>query len=264
MAGVQKTTVNRLSRKTASKVLEETLPRKGKPLQLLQTGEQIRSVHGVSYTRLWNEELLDVVAEFASDFTPPQKAGDGVHTGLYCGEQDLFAFLIDPGGWTEINGQAFAPGFFLYNSEVGRRALGCQTFWFQRCCANHLVWDATHVTEFSRKHTAGVREGLDEIRAMIETLVRYRDERRDGFVRIMRDAMTDKLGEDADEVAQVLSSHKLPQHLIKEALRIAFRTGGFTIFSVVDALTRLTQNVRYAGDRVELDTKIGKLLALAA
>lgn len=98
MAGVQKGTVNRLSAKTASKVFEETLPRADKPLQILVTGEDIRSVHGVAYTRLWNAELLDVVKEFAPDFTPPQTAMDGVGTGLYCGEQDLFAFLIDPTG----------------------------------------------------------------------------------------------------------------------------------------------------------------------
>ncbi len=263
MAGVQKGTVNRLTAKTASKVLEETLPRSGKPLQLLQTDDVVRSVHGVAYTRLWNAELLDVVQEFASDFTPPQKAADGVHTGLYCGEQDLFAFLIDPTGWTEINGEAFAPGFFVYNSEVGKRSLGCQTFWFQKVCANHLVWDATAVTEFSRKHTAGVREGLDEIRCMIETLVKYRNDRRDGFARIMKIAMTERLGHDADEVTKVLSAEKIPRHLIKEALELARQQGGFTIFALVDALTKLTQSVRYAGDRAELDTRIGRLMSLA-
>jgi|GEM_PF-3272636 hypothetical protein len=41
--------------------------------------------------------------------------------------QDMFAFLIDPTGWTEIEGQAFAPGLFVWNSEAGRRCLGIQT-----------------------------------------------------------------------------------------------------------------------------------------
>jgi type I restriction-modification system DNA methylase subunit len=34
----------------------------------------------------------------------------------------MFCFLIDPKGWIEIDGEAFAPGFFVWNSEVGRRA----------------------------------------------------------------------------------------------------------------------------------------------
>jgi len=66
------------------------------------------------------------VQEFSPGFQPPQTAmNDG--TGLYCGEHDMFAFLTDPTGWTEIEGQAFAPGVFAWNSKVGRRSLGIQT-----------------------------------------------------------------------------------------------------------------------------------------
>lgn len=264
MANVSKETINRLSRKTASKALEETLPGFGKPLQFLQTGETIRSIHGAAYTRLWNAELLDVVNEFASDFTPPQKAMDDTATGLYCGEQDMFAFMIDPTGWAEIDGEAFAPGFFVWNSEVGKRSLGIQTFWFQRVCQNHIVWDATEVVDFSRKHTANVRDGLDEIRAILGRLVARRDERRDSFAAVMKKAMTERLGHDADEVTKVLSAEKIPRGLIKDAMEIARQHGGFTIFALVDALTKLSQKVNYAGDRTELDSRIGQLLALAA
>lgn len=263
MAGVNKETINRLSLKTASKALEETLPHTDKPLQILTTGDQIRSVHGVAYTRLWNLELLDLVKEFASDFTPPQTAMDGVSSGLYCGEQDMFCFLIDPAGWAEIDGEAFAPGFFLWNSEVGRRSVGIQTFWFQKVCRNHLVWDAVEVVEFTRKHTANVRDGLNEIRRIIEGLVAKRDLRRDGFVEVMKKAMASRLGTDAEEVAKRLGEEGIPRNLIKDAMNIAREQGGFTIFSLVDALTRLSQNTKTVGDRTELDTKIGRLLALA-
>lgn len=51
MAGVSKETINRLSSKTASKALQETLPASGKPLQFLQTDKEVRSVHGAAYTR---------------------------------------------------------------------------------------------------------------------------------------------------------------------------------------------------------------------
>ena len=264
MAGVSKDTVNRLSHRTASKVFEETLPHADKPLQVLTTGSDIRSVHGVAYTRLWNADLLDVVKEFASDLTPPQKSMDDTITGLYCGEQDLFAFMIDPTGWAEIEGQAFAPGFFVWNSEVGKRSLGIQTFWFQKVCQNHIVWDATEVVDFSRKHTANVRDGLKEIRSILERLVARRDERRDSFATVMKKAMSERLGDDAEEVTKVLSAEKIPRGLIKDAMEIARTQGGFTIFALVDALTKLSQKVNYAGDRTEMDSRIGQLLALAA
>ena len=70
-------------------------------------------------------------------------------------------FLVDPLGWTEIDGEAFAPGFYAWNSEVGRRSIGIETFWFQAVCQNHIVWDAVEVVEFSRKHTANVHEAPD-------------------------------------------------------------------------------------------------------
>lgn len=93
------------------------LPSNNKPLQLLTTGETLRSIHGVSYTRLWSLVLVSLIQEFAVDFQPPQQGCNGA-TGLYAGEQDLFLFMIDPSGWAEIDGEAFARGFFAWNSEV--------------------------------------------------------------------------------------------------------------------------------------------------
>lgn len=262
LSGISKDTVNRLSPETASRALQETLPATEKPIQLLTTGNSVRSLHGVAYTRLWNADLLNVVSEFATDFQPPQEGVNGA-TGLYCGEQDLFAFMIDPTGWAEINDEAFAPGFFVWNSEVGKRSLGIQTFWFQSVCANHIVWDAVEVVEFTRKHTANVHEGLGEIRRIIESLVTKRDERRDGFVRVLSKAMETTLGADAEAVAKELARHGIPRNLGKDAIEIARQHGRFTIFALVDALTRLTQKATYAGDRAEADAKVASLLALA-
>lgn len=263
LAGVSKDTVNRVSPETASRVFEETLPEGTKPLQALTAGGVVRSIHGASYTRLHNVELLEMVQDVAVGFEPPQRGMNG-GTGLYCGEQDMFSFLIDPAGWAEIEGEAFAPGFFLWNSEVGRRSVGVQTFWFQAVCQNHIVWDAVEVVDFSRKHTANVRDCFDEIRRLIGALAARRDERRDGFARVMAKAFKERLGENAEEVAKVLQKQGIPRDFAKQALSLAEADGRFTIFSIVDALTRVAGQSKFAGDRTELDEKAGKLLALAA
>src|SRR5690606_36074287 len=151
----------------------------------------------VSYTRLWDAELLSMVREFATDFQPPPTGFNGA-SGLYAGEQDMFIFMIDPTGWAEIEGEAFAPGFFLWNSEVGRRSAGGSTLVCQAVCKNHIVWDATEIVEFTRKHTARVRESFAEVRRIIENLVQKRDARRDGFVQTIAKAMRAELGQDAD------------------------------------------------------------------
>lgn len=272
LSGISKDTVNRLSPETASRVFAETLPGGTKPLQVYTSGEMVRSIHGASYGRLHNVELLSIVREFATDFQPAQRAKtsdsgeDGAKeaTGLYCGEQDMFCFLIDPTGWTEIDGEAFAPGFFLWNSEVGRRSVGIQTFWFQAVCQNHIVWDAKNVIDFSRKHTANVHEALTQVRQLIEQLVTRRDERRDGFVNVVRKAMQTKLGQDNEEAMKVLCQHGITRSLATEALKIAEQQGRLTIFAVVDALTRIAGKMKNAGDRTAADTKGASLLALAA
>jgi hypothetical protein len=176
----------------------------------------------------------------------------------------MFCFLIDPTGWAVINGEAFAPGFFIWNSEVGRRSIGIKTFWFQKVCQNHIVWDATEVVEFTRKHTANVHDALRDIREIMARLVDKRDQRRDAFVHVIGKAMTERLGTDADEVMKVLQRQGITRGLAKEALAIAETQGAFTIFAVVDAITRLTGRMKFAGDRAEADQKAGSLLALVA
>ncbi|MBI1827243.1 MAG: DUF932 domain-containing protein [Planctomycetes bacterium] len=283
LAGVSKDTINRLTPQTACRVFDETLPIADKPVQILTAGESVRSIHGVAYTRLWNVDLLTMLREFATDFQPPQQAGlargqgkatdedipfvpdpePPRGTGLYAGEQDMFVFMIDPLGWTEIDGEAFAPGFFLWNSEVGRRSVGVQTFWFQAVCGNHVVWDAVNVVEFSRKHTANVHESVYAIRTIIERLVEQRDERRDGFSAVIKKAMETTLGPDSESVLKVLQERGITRTLAKDAVELARRKGRFTIFAVVDALTRLSAKLPHAGERAEADEKAGRLLTLA-
>ena len=263
LCGVSRDTLNILSADTARRALLETRPSGTKPLQVLTNRETVRAIHGTQYSRLWNADLVEAIRGAASGFQPPQTARTGA-TGLYCGEQDLFAFLIDPAGWTEIGGEAFAPGLFVWNSEVGKRSLGIQTFWFQQVCGNHIVWDAVEVVEYTRKHTGNVGDSLAEICRIAEDLGRKRDERQDGFAKVIAKAMHERVG-DAEEAGKFLVKHGITRSLVKHAVdQIGTEGKPFTLWTLVDTLTRLTQEVRYAGDRLEADVKVAQLLALAA
>ncbi|MBA3315884.1 MAG: hypothetical protein H0T47_21670 [Planctomycetaceae bacterium] len=121
----------------------------------------------------------------------------------------------------------------------------------------------TDVTEFSRKHTANVRDGLDEIRFRIEALAAKRDARKDGFAETVRKAMDTRLGDDSEKVLKVLSREGIPKTLAKQAVAAVEDRKAFSVFSLVDALTRLSQTVRYVGDRTEFDQKVAALFALA-
>ncbi len=262
LCGVHKDTVNKLTSETASRVFRDTLPHSRKPLQVYAAADTALAVHSSTYSRLFDAEVLEAVREAAPDLTPPPPGLDGA-TGLYAGEQDMFAFGIDPDGWVEIGGENFAPGFFVWNSEVGRRSVGVQTFWYQAICQNHIVWDAIEVVELKRRHIGNVQEALDDVRMAIAQLVQKRDARRDAFASGIQLAMATTFGEDAEEVHKLLAKHGVPSRLAEQVVQLVGPHTPYTLFGVVDALTRIAGRYENAGDRLVVDQKAASLLSLA-
>ena len=175
----------------------------------------------------------------------------------------MFAFGIDPNGWVEIGGENFAPGFFVWNSEVGRRSVGVQTFWYQEICQNHIVWDAIEVVELKRRHVGNIQEALDDVRLAIAQLVKKRDQRRDSFASGIKTAMATPFGEDVEEVHKLLGKHGISSRLAEQVVQIAGQRTPYTLFGVVDALTRIAGRYENAGDRLVVDQKAASLLSLA-
>tara|TARA_R110002073_G_scaffold154858_10_gene310120 strand:- start:814 stop:1842 length:1029 start_codon:yes stop_codon:yes gene_type:complete len=264
IASINKETVNRLSTETAVQVLLETMPAGEKPMQVLTKAGKVRSIHGASYTRLYDCDVLDIVMDEASNFTPPPVGFNGA-TGLYAGEQDMFAFMVDNESWVDIDGEQFAPGFFIWNSEVGRRTVGIETFWFQRICGNHIVWEATEVVSYKRKHTANVADALGEMRLILRQLVDKRDQRKDAFAHAIKQSMNTSLGSTPEDAAKALTGFGIGVGHIKTAVEtMSTQSGSFTVFGAVDALTRISRQIANAGERAAYDSKIGTILSLAS
>ena len=162
----------------------------------------------------------------------------------------------------DIGGEAFAPGFFVWNSEVGRRTVGICTFWFEAICANHIVWDATEVTAITRRHTGRVRDSLAQIRQAIEQLAAKRDQRKDRFAKVIAKAMETAYGDDPQEAQQLLADAKFTKSLATRAVEIAQKSGSLTIWAMVNALTQLARESKFAGSRAEIDHRASALLDL--
>jgi hypothetical protein len=80
---------------------------------------------------------------------------------------------------------------------------------------------------------------------------------------VIAKAMQSQVG-DSDEAVKLLVKHGITRSLVSRAVaKIGDERRSFTIFTLVDALTQLTQELRYAGDRTEADAKVSQLLALA-
>lgn len=261
--GHKKESLNRLKSSTAAQVLVETMPHGSRPLQIFTEDETIRSIHPVGYTRIHDAALLELVIDEAFDFDPPPPADHGA-TGLYVVEQDMFAFMIDQKSWIEVGEERFAPGFFVWNSEVGRRALGLTTFWYQRGCGNHIIWDANTVVHYSRKHTAKVASALGDIRLLMRQRVENSSARKDAFAKSLARAQQTNLGTCPDEVTKVLSGCGIAMSYVHQAVAaMADKPSHFSVYNAAVSLTRLTGRLQNASERVEQDSKIGQWLALA-
>ena len=67
--------------------------------------------------------------------------------------------------------------------------------------------------------------------------------------------MEEKLGDDAEEVLKALGRHGIPQGIGRQAVKLVEGKGRFTIYALVDAVTRIAREITNAGDRTELDQK---------
>lgn len=264
LSGGSKDTLNRLSLPCAAQALQELAEKRPNPnaLALIDgDSQQIVSLNSDRYSRIYDADLVETMLSVTGEsFTNPQTGVSKAGTGLYAGEQDCFVFQVSPLGWVEIGQEAFAPGFFVWNSEVGARSLGVKTFWFQKVCNNHIVWDATDVQELRIRHTGDKYEKLAAVRRQLQQLVDKLESGKGKFIATIQAAMQARLG--AEQAATILKDAGFASKLAKETLEVAQSKGGLTIFAVVDALTRLSQRAEFVGQRHELDVKAGKLLAL--
>jgi hypothetical protein len=105
---------------------------------------------------------------------------DLVPSGLYAGDRDMFAFMIDGGDWRpdqpnagsfSVDDEQFNRGFFVWNSEVGAKSFGFMSFMFDVICGNHYVWGARDVEMFRARHAGkGATRALYAFRKYLECL----------------------------------------------------------------------------------------------
>jgi hypothetical protein len=87
---------------------------------------------------------------------------------------------------------------------------------------------------------------------------------RDGFHRTIIKAMETSLGTTIDDATKSLLKEGIAKDAVTKALqRLSLEGKPFTLWNLVDALTHENVSLSYAGDRLEADAKIARLLTLA-
>jgi len=200
------------------------------------------------------------------------KEGDLIApAGLYASDRDMFAFMVLEGGFDE-GGSVMNRGFFVSNSEVGDRAFSVTTFLYDAVCGNHIVWGASEVTQVRLVHRG--RASSRWIGDLQRALQRYAGQGTEGERRMIVAAIGAEIGHDKDAVIEKLFKDKrlgLTKKVIEQAWEWSVKEARLrgnkfkptSVWGMVCGLTRVSQEIGWACDRVAIDQAAGKMLAMA-
>jgi hypothetical protein len=261
----------------------------------------LRCLTSDQYTRIWNSDVAQRLQDLPEGWRVPParpvnagqpgtriateadviasghrglgiKVGDTIApAGLYASDHDLFGFFInedrriaEPG-----NPEGLSRGFFVWNSEVGASAFGVTTFLYRSVCGNHIVWDASNVSEIRIIHKGQANaRAFEGLRA---ELTRYADDSASDIEARIKVARSYSLGQTKDDVLDAVFGKKingLTRGVIEQAYDLAEEhtdTDGSprTVWGLVQGLTRASQVTPYADERVRIDKAANKVLQIA-
>jgi hypothetical protein len=171
---------NKLSAELAAQCLNENISDVAydKKAVMLFQGNGIKTLRAITsdiYARVWNADLTARLLDLeAAGWNAAPAAFDGSR-GLYMGDRDLFAFLVDNDRRIferDPNG-GLSRGFFLTNSEVGAKKVTLKTFLYAFVCGNHLVWEASNVREVSFRHVGERGAGVADTDKLHRKIARF-------------------------------------------------------------------------------------------
>lgn len=234
----------------------------------------VRAFTSERYTRIWHPDItarLLRLVELHPEWQPAPAAQDGSR-GLYKGDRDLFAFLVDNDRrvFEKDKNGGLGRGFFVWNSEVGSATFGMTTFLYNFVCANHIVWGASSVKEVRLRHIGNADDRA--FSALAAELREYADSSvSEDEAKIVR-AKTVELGKTKDEVLDKLFGLRIPvlsRTRIEDAYVLAEQHEDWygsprSVWGMVSGLTESAKAIPYADDRVDLERAASKVMALAS
>lgn len=192
-----------------------------------------------------------------------------VPSGIYAGDRDMFAFLIDENHPIEdpITKSPLYRGFIVANSEVGYRSFSLSAFLFHSVCGNHIIWGAQELFDVRIRHI-----GAADQRYWIEVQQRvgeYAHRSANDDIEQLRRWQTYRIADTSEEaVKEIFAAGLLSKKRAIEAIDLAATLpeagDPLSVWGVAQALTRMSQSEPYADRRTMLDEAAAGVLRLAA
>ena len=239
---------------------------------------RLQALTGEHYGRIFDADVVqqarNIVTRTNGQFFNPKaynrKTGKIAPSGLYASDRDCFMFMINGGSRLDVGPRAqLNRGFFLYNSEVGRRVYGMTMFLFNEVCGNHIVWGATGITELRIRHTSGGPARF--IAEAMPTLLNYINESAAPATTAIRKAMDYLLPvtKEADILEWLTdqgktNNAKLTKAEAKGAYEAAIEEEGEcrTLWNVIQGVSAHAREYAFIDSRTELEAKVPRLMKL--
>lgn len=245
--------------------------------QIDSTGT-LRAATSTTYGRIWDLQVVDAVIRANRDnrwHVPaasyatqnPKRA-----TTLYASDRDVFLFMVDPANPIDVGGDTLFRGFMVWNSETGAASFGLTTFLYRYICDNRIVWGATNVQELRIRHTSGAPDRFSYEGARY--LQRYAEESTVQTVRAIEAARdmeipikaSTKEENEESQISKWLQNRGFTASEAKASVTAAKVEEGEcrSVWDIVNGITAYARTQQHTDNRVNLETRAGKLMEMAA
>lgn len=234
---------------------------------------KVRALTSTDYSRIFDADVtarLLRLREAHPEWQPAPAAFDGSR-GLYMGDRDMFAFLVDNNRriFEQSEGGGLGRGFFTWNSEVGASSFGLCTFLYEYVCGNHRIWGARAIREMRVRH---VGDADQRALAQFDVTVRtYADSSANREEELIGQARNYRIADTKDALLDRLFGLRIPA-LSRKALEASYEVAEahsdwygspLTAWGIAGGITEVSQRQEYAGQRVDMDRAAGKVMDLA-
>lgn len=233
----------------------------------------LRALTSQKYSRIWNADITGRLAELeqVGPWQPAPAAMDGAR-GLYLGDRDMFAFMVDNDRrvFEKAPGGGLSRGFFVSNSEVGKTSFKVTTFYYNHICSNHYVWGASGIKEVKIRHVGNASEKAfnDELYAELTAYANGSATEDEMRIEKMR---THVVGKDLEEILDTVLGLKIAginRKQVTAGYELAQQREDWygepnTVWGLAGGLTEIARDLPNADERVAMEAATGKLCEIA-
>lgn len=232
----------------------------------------LRALTSTKYTRIWNTDVTSRLLRLEAEqgWNPAPAAFDGSR-GLYMGDRDMFAFMVDNDRriFETLPGGGLSRGFFVRNSEVGAASFSILSFKYNFVCGNHMVWGASALREVKIRHVGKADTiAFDGLEA---ELIKYAESSAKEDELQIEAMRRYKIGKDLPEVLDTIMGLKIDgmsRALATQAYELAVQREDWygapnTMWGFAGGLTEIARDMPNADARVKLEAVAGKVMEIA-